>query len=239
MIELFIADLHLPIINEKAYSIMQTYLNNKSIKPDIIVLGGDIIDFESVSNYLHSPEKYNTQMELDLLEGFLAKLQATYLSAKIIYLEGNHERRLKNYILRHASALYQVVDLGERIKSYGIEYISNWDRMTEGKMPLKIGKLYHLHGHELKIGGYKNIAERVYYKTFSNTIAGHWHKTGEFFQRTLSAKIRGVWTVGCMSNTYVDYSPRTDWNNGFAIIDYLDNGFFQVSNLKIIENTVM
>jgi hypothetical protein len=42
-----------------------------------------------------------------------------------------------------------------------------------------------------------------------------------------------------MGQTFVSYDPHTNWNNGFAIIDYLENGVFKVDNLKIINGEVV
>jgi hypothetical protein len=124
-------------------------------------------------------------------------------------------------------------------KKYQIEYVDNWKLMTSGLAPLKIRKLYHLHGDELKIGGSKNLAERILSATRENVICGHFHRTDSYFYRSIGNKIKGAWVTGCLGNTFVSYLPKTNFNNGFAIIDYLDNGLFKVDNLKIIDGEVM
>jgi hypothetical protein len=221
-----------------AYNAMIDYIKKKRIKIDTVVLGGDILDFESVSSYLHNPENWNTSKEIALLDNFLKKIDRDIKPRDIKYIEGNHEDRLRRYIITKAPSLYGLFDLKEYVNKHGIEYINNWELMTAGKLPFKIGKLYILHGHELQIGGSKNLAERIFNRTYENVMCGHWHRTDEFYIRTLSNKERGVWVVGCMGTTYVSYRPITGWNTGFAIIDFEDNGNFIVKNFKVIEGVV-
>jgi predicted MPP superfamily phosphohydrolase len=240
VIELFIADVHLPYFNENAVDIMIDYIKKRRIYFETLVLGGDIMDFESVSSFTHDPDNWSLQSEIPFLSQFIEKLDKAFHPMKIYYIEGNHEKRLENYIITKAPALYGMITIQDMLdKKYQIEYVDNWKLMTSGLAPLKIRKLYHLHGHELKIGGRKNIAERILGATHENTIVGHWHKTDEYFFRTIGNKVKGAWVVGCMGQTFVSYDPHTNWNNGFAIIDYLENGVFKVDNLKIINGEVV
>jgi len=65
------------------------------LQPDEIVLLGDMLDLAPWSSYAQEPElKYTTQPAIEALAAWLGGLRKACPSAKITYLEGNHEHRI-------------------------------------------------------------------------------------------------------------------------------------------------
>lgn len=77
--------------------------------PDVIVLLGDNIDAPGLSRFRQRPEFATTlQSAIDEMTVLCAELRATAPNAEIVWLAGNHDERLTNYILDNAAAAYGV-----------------------------------------------------------------------------------------------------------------------------------
>ena len=87
---IFISDVHAPYHDVKAVDAMLTSL--KVEKPELIVLGGDIVDFYKISRYDKSPFNHITlQNEIDETIALLKNIKrAAPKGARIVWLEGNH-----------------------------------------------------------------------------------------------------------------------------------------------------
>jgi len=80
----------------------------EDIKPDKVFLLGDNLDLPDWSDkFLRSPELYfTTQPSLIELSWFLARIRGAVPSAEIIYLEGNHEARMRKAIINNLLAAH-------------------------------------------------------------------------------------------------------------------------------------
>lgn len=76
-------------------------------QPDKITLLGDIIDMPSQGKYVQEPGFANTtQMALDDTHKWLAMLRGVCPNAEIVVIEGNHDKRLQNFIQINAMAAF-------------------------------------------------------------------------------------------------------------------------------------
>jgi len=80
------------------------------LKPDVVIVGGDGADFPEFGKYRLTPVfRETTQATVDWLTVFAARLRvAAGPEATIVWLPGNHEERLPNYILDNASAAFRL-----------------------------------------------------------------------------------------------------------------------------------
>jgi len=231
---LILNDIHIPFHDSKALLTALKYGRDKNV--NTIILNGDIIDLYSESKFNRIPRLRNTKVEIDLTRQFLTMLRERFPKAKIIYKEGNHEFRLKSYLMDKAPELYEVpeIKLDEllKLKQLRIEWI-------EDKRLIKAGKLYIIHGHEIFSGaGTINVARTIRLKTSENVIFGHFHKTQNDFQTAISGKLVGGWSVGCLCGLNPLYMPINMWNSGFALVEIDDKGFFDVENKIILDGVV-
>jgi len=231
-----IYDVHCPFHNKPAYELALDYL--LSLKPRVnqVILGGDFVDFHKIS-FWKNAVRMSFEEEVMECRQELKKLKQRFYRRDIIYLEGNHEQRLhkynieKNEDLAYRNGIQDVLGLKKR----RITYVSNIDRMCAGKAPLRLGKLYVLHGHEKKVSfGAINLARLYYTRSKTNVIAGHHHKSDYTLVKKLDGKHEGAWTVGTLGQLSEPYQPINDWNWGFAFVDHDEvTGDFEVHN-KII-----
>lgn len=75
----------------------------RHLRPDVVVLLGDYLDLPSQSKYVQLPEfAFTVQAAVDRGHRFLAEIRANAPEAEIHLLEGNHDKRLHDYIARNA-----------------------------------------------------------------------------------------------------------------------------------------
>lgn len=232
---LWISDLHIPYHNLQAIKTAINYGREKKVNG--IIIGGDMLDMYDVSFHEKTPNKTRIVRELEMAREFFEQLRKIFPSEKIVFKEGNHEQRLERYLYRNAPAIAELdaLHLKEllRMKQFNIDYVSNNQLMS-------IGKLTAVHGNEFKTGGGGiNIARNLRLKALDNIIFANFHKTQSDFQKSVTGSIYGGWAVGCLCGLNPKWLPFPQWNHGFAVIELFDSGNFSVENKKIIEGTVL
>jgi hypothetical protein len=123
----------------------------------------------------------------------------------------------------------------------GIEYLSNIERLTHGEQPFKLGKLFVLHGHEIKMSlEGVNLARTMYLKSHNNVVFGHHHQSQQFTFKKLDGKHEGSWMVGCLCQLSEPYQPMNNWIHGFATVRFNPStGYFKVRNKIILDGQVL
>lgn len=231
---LILCDVHIPYYKREPFIIALKYALEHEITG--IVLLGDIWDCYAVSRWDKDPRRRNLAYERDELIKVLEVIREIFPTEPIIYKLGNHEERLLSYFRVKAPEL---IDME----------IANFDRLIEAqrfgikviteRVPLKIGRLFLLHGHEF--GGNAstpvNPARTLYLQGKEIALCGHYHRTSEHTEKSLDDSITACWSVGSLSDLHPEYRPINKWNHGFAIVDDMD-GDFRVYNKKIINGKV-
>lgn len=235
-------DAHIPNQCYKSYWTALEYC--KSYEPDVIVIGGDFVDFRDISFWKNAEKRLPFDEELLLCRQYLHGLRDMFPDTEIIYIEGNHEARFTRYIVNKAPALFGVdgITIADILKlnDVDITYLSNVDLMNEGFAPFSLGKLYILHGHEVRMSwNGVNLARTMYLKTFCNVMFGHNHQSQQHIFKKLDNTHEGAWLVGGLCKLHDVYQPQNNWINGFATVQFNeDTGFFTVNNRIILDGKV-
>jgi predicted phosphodiesterase len=151
----------------------------KDIKPDHILQIGDAIDFPQVSRWnvgkagAYAP---TLQKHIDGFKGLLTEIREAAPKARMTWLEGNHDLRIKDFISSYAPALgtlraLEIENLFS-LSELGVKYV---------KGPLHVGtNTYAMHGHES--GGYAaspNAWDLKFLKRYGSDksfVFGHTHQ---------------------------------------------------------------
>jgi predicted phosphodiesterase len=234
-------DAHVPYQDVKTYDICMGYIKNWA--PDEIYLAGDFMDFKDVSYWKNDPRRMPFVDEIRLGKEYLQNLRMNFPTQKIVYLEGNHEDRLARYMWTKAPELCGIPELSVprllELDSFGIEYVSNVARMNMGVPPLRLGKLYLLHGHEVDLSsGVVNLARTMYFKTHTNVLFGHHHQSQHYIFKKLDNTYEGSWMTGCLCKLSENYKPQNNWIHGFATIKY-NQQYFKIRNKIIIDGQIL
>lgn len=101
---LFIPDTHVPHHDREAFALAVEV--GKTLRPDVIVILGDFLDCESVSQHDPLPGERVGKLIDEIREGAecLDALDSIGAREKV-WVMGNHEWRVKKMILKHAAAL--------------------------------------------------------------------------------------------------------------------------------------
>ena len=216
MIDKFVvlSDIHFPFDNPSAIFDATNFI--KKFNPRYIFLNGDIIDCYSLSRFDKDPKRIlSLQKEIDLASAFITDLVELFPKAKIIYIEGNHEKRLQKYLNSHPeiSSLrtLTIKDL-LGLDSIGVEYLPNYN----------LRGLQITHGEIVrKYSGQSARGELD--KNDCSGISGHTHRLSHYFKTTPCRELQ--WCEGgCLCSLepiYLDSKP--DWQNGFVYGDFANN----------------
>ena len=233
-IELILSDLHIPFHDKLAVELVFDYLEKERIEPTIITILGDLVDFYKISDFVHNPTSEGIGEELEIAREFLVDLRSRYPNARIIYYEGNHEQRLNRYVVKNAKEIYELVeDLIEvklGLENLNIEYVTK---------PFRIGRLWHLHGHEKVRGGYnpEYITNVIWKYVHDNFIVGHFHRNQEKVFKNIAGDLYWGGAVGHLATTF-EYAILNNWTQGFCVVKYDSDGRFK-ANVKTIHEGII
>lgn len=228
----FISDVHFPDHNIKAWNLTKKIISD--VCPDLIILGGDIFDFQSVSHFLIKPN-LSLKLQQDLDNGIkeLQSLRNLY-KGKILFYPGNHDGlRLQKFLYTHAKQLSNLRSLQLpnilNLKDLDIQY---HDR--EKQPWYKINNLYILHGDENKLS-MPNAAKKLFERLHENVIVGHHHKFDSYYHRTFSGLNYQSHVNACLQNRDPDWAGFTQWDLGFSAIEMSSSKFFKIEQMRFIE----
>ena len=217
-------DLHLPYIDKRAY--LATKQCMKDEQPDTVMLVGDVVDFEAISRFVSKPEiKTMLKNEIDMTKEWFKDLRKTVPNAHIIYVKGNHEERLENYLLTKAPELSFLDGLKLEnileLESYGIKYINQRFYKYKGTLYSHIDKSSINAGASAKSIGLANMCD---------TVHGHSHKTAHIV-------MQGYTFIenGCLCEPQQKYVKKpTDFTQAFTILKRTNNNtkHYQLIHIK-------
>ncbi len=228
------SDIHLPLHDRPTLMATASFLKEKGI--DALILNGDILDCTNLTRHTQrKPMRYTWGQELEVARVFFKSLRVLFPKIPILYLEGNHENWVKQYLVSRATQLSG---------DYELEKVLGLDKLDIRWLPedrvVKYGKLYIMHGHQLRIGGSSNVAEKVLRKAGVNVMCGHWHQQSYYEKKNLVDEIHACWINGALCDLHPDYMPYNNHGHGFATVELLDDdGTFSVSQRKVVNGRVI
>jgi predicted phosphodiesterase len=232
---LLLSDIHIPYHSITAITAALDY--GKKIKPDIVLLNGDTLDFHGLSRFARDPRKRSFADELNSFKAFMEILEKTFPKAKKVLKIGNHEERYLHFLWQKAGELHGVEEF--ELESI-IKARANGIDIVGEKRIIKAGGLNIIHGHEFSSGFFSpvNVARGLYLRGKTSAIQGHNHATSEHTEPDMNNKITTTWSVGCLCELHPAYMPLNKWNQGLADIQ-LDGENFNVDNKRIYKGKVL
>jgi predicted phosphodiesterase len=234
---LVISDIHAPYQDNQALTLALEYGYDQKV--NTIVINGDLIDFQKISRFTPSPKSVDTQTELDIAKNVLRCIRDVSPYAKIVWLEGNHDRRYQDYVWAKAEQLagdpHYLLSTRLDLDNMRIEFVDQCRK-------LKAGKLSIMHGHMIMRGAFTPVSPAlgVYRKQKCNTMIGHVHQASEHTEGDGNGDITTCWSTGCLTTLHPEYDPfNTKHGQGFALVHTKPNGIFEVHNKRIYNNKIL
>lgn len=233
--------------------------------PDLVVMVGDGLDLPELSKFRLTPAFQRTlQPTIDWTAQFGAKLRAAAPNARIIWLAGNHEERMPNYILDNAIAAFGI-KRGEAPQEWPVFSVPFLCRFEENGIEFLPGypanefyindRIKVIHGHKVNSTGstvHKYLdTERV------STISGHVHRIEKGHRtrrtrngsRTIMAASPGCLarvdgpvpsTKGATDLSGIPLTSYEDWQQGLAVVRYEEgDGRFIYTDIPIFDGWAM
>jgi predicted phosphodiesterase len=224
---LILSDLHFPYQDNNAIDLAIKYGQKKDI--NCVLINGDMLDMPQHSRHERDWRNRSTKQEFDAVREFP--------KARIIFKQGNHDERWEKWLYVKAPEIFddEYFHLEQRLGFNELRI-----EMVKDKLPIKIGKLTVLHGHELAGGsGGVNPARAAFLKTLDSVLIGHFHKTSQHTEASMYGDIYSVNSVGCLCGMNPQYMPINRWNLGFAYVDHdIKTGEYKLENLRIIKGRI-
>jgi predicted phosphodiesterase len=174
----FIPDVHIPYHDKRAWKLLLKVVAAR--QPKRIYILGDFMDCMAVNGHGLKPSQRALRLidEINDANKALDELQAVAPNAKTIYIFGNHEYRIQNYINDHAPALDGMADL--------TEYLGLWERGIKQVDYGDICKLDHIvMTHDVGKAG-ENAHRHARKKVHGNVIIGHTHRMAVEYEGSLN-----------------------------------------------------
>jgi len=204
-----LGDLHVPHHSQEAWDVSLKVVED--LQPDIIALMGDMIDFYQVSRYLKDPSRqFQLQDDIDLTYEAIAQVREAAPRARIHYIEGNHEDRLKRYLLTRAPELYclRAITVPEllRLSDFNITYDTSVD----------VDGVNLTHGHIVR--KYSGYTAKAMAEEYGTVVFGHTHRLGIYHKRDGRGEVTAV-ENGCLCQLNPEYiTGVANWQQGFTVI---------------------
>lgn len=231
-----LSDIHVPYHSEVALKAAVEHLKERQIVG--LLLNGDIADFYSISRYVKNPANRDFGDELAQVRQLLKWLRQEFPDAKIIYKQGNHEERYQHWLWQHAAELSLQPEMGLDVWLH----CNLLDiRMVGDQLPVMLGKLPVLHGHE-KGGGMTapvNQARGAFMRLHHTVLEGHGHRTSGHCEPDMFGNETFCWSTGCLADLRPEYARLNKYNWGFATVDVHADGSFDVQNMRITKDGVV
>lgn len=224
---LFLGDIHVPFHDIEAIAIVYRFID--WFRPHFIFLVGDCVDFYQISKFEKSPQRMlKLQDDLDDTKVILSQLRALCPRSKIIYFEGNHERRLTRWLWSHPEvAQLRAMDIRnllglEELKIQFIQAIEQYD----------------FHGFQIEHG--EIVRQQSAYtargqldKRGVSGISGHSHRLGTHYLTNMAGD--HIWIEnGCLCDRNPEYVKCPNWQVGFTLGYYKrDDERFSVEQICI------
>lgn len=214
-----LGDIHIPYHDPLAVGVTLKFL--RAFRPDKLIVMGDVFDFYQFSAFDRNPARVRSlQNDLDEARVFLNQLEsAVGPSCERVYIEGNHEDRLRRYLWKRAPELASFAEL-ELAKLLKLEE-RDWQFFPYHDPVNRVGEIGHRDGELLAVHGwhYRRHAggtAKACFDVFGGSgLVGHCHHLGEYRTRRIDGQ-HVWWETGCLSTLRPEYRPFPDWHQGFV-----------------------
>lgn len=227
-------------------------------KPRLVVLLGDNLDGAELGKYRLTPAfATTTQATLDYLTILMGRLRAAAPGAEIVWLAGNHEERLSNYVLDNARAAFGLRQ-GNTPSGWPVLSIPHLCRLDDNDVQYRPGypasevwitpQLRCIHGHKVRSSG--STAHAYLPELRTSVIYGHVHRIEAAYATRVDHDgpvTVGAFSPGCLARVdgvVPSYGQGTDldgrpiprpenWQQGAAVIVEHDDGSFDYEQVRI------
>jgi hypothetical protein len=231
-----VGDVHVPNQDKKTLDVFNKilrYLVERDTGKLELIIGGDFLDCYDISTF---PKTENKEFADEIEEGHrvLANWRKILGKRKITYVTGNHEFRLRKYLVNEAPALHNVmpsVDELLRLKELDIKWVDLPEHLSSFKD-------VYTDWHGVLIGHFNKYNRNSAYTAKAlvddkgvSIVQGHTHRAGVFFKENYKRHLFGI-ENGCMCRIDKTHEVNPNWQHACTVLT-LKNGTIYPELIKI------
>lgn len=202
---IILPDMQAPYEDPQALDV--AYQIIRDTQPDEVIMNGDNLDLDLFSRFVGEGGIESLNDSINRVHKIMATIRANAPNARITWLEGNHELRLRKMLMQNARDLLGVRQAGTNsnvlsipfllnLADLEIDYVSGYPANQYWVHP----SLRVIHGHIVRSSG--NTAAAVAKSSDVSTIFGHVHRR-EHYSRVVNSynmgKIITAASFGCLA----------------------------------------
>lgn len=213
-------DLQIPFHDPRTLEPVHKFLAD--FQPDLEVYNGDIFDFYSISQFDKNPSRrFRLQDELDMSRSWLHSRAEANPSADRVFIEGNHEDRLRRWLWRYGPEL-------SSLRALEVDSLLGLPEIANTRLPYM--SVFDFLGFRIE-HGYKasqskaypvNVSRYMAIATGSSGLCGHTHH----FSTYAWSDARGSHSYienGCLCLLELEYAPFPNWQQAFTVGTVFNN----------------
>lgn len=215
------SDIHMPDHSVTAVSLAKNLL--KEAKPDVLVYGGDMFDFDSLSTFAKSRRRRQKDAVVevnDMWHSLVTEVSHSSPRTKQIAFRGNHDTRVDRYNDMAANPFADTTEEAfvEMVRSNGRVWWLGEYQETH------VGCLFIQHGKRVGENAAKGAAKDQGWAT--SVVQGHNHRPGVFIHRVNNPRDLSSYRVvtsvssGALCNIPPHYqmdTKQSSWLNGIVV----------------------
>jgi predicted phosphodiesterase len=208
---LVLPDIHVPYHCESA--IEAAIQLGEIFQPDEVIQLGDLLDCYTLSTYSRSSYRQgNISLEINQAKDLLDKIKKRTGAKRATLLEGNHEARIRKYVLSKAPELASLKQL--RVDHMLELGDIGWSFIPEHKF-YQINDVFFTHGEYANMHSAKKHIDE--YRV--TVVHGHTHRITSRYHRGLDKTIAGV-ELGFLGSFEVgaEFVKRANWQHGVGTV---------------------
>jgi len=221
----------------------------EALRPREIIMLGDHLDCGGFLAQHHTmgfvaETEYSFDDDVGACNQFLDEIQRRAPGAEILYLEGNHERRIEKWCVTQALANQKDANLLRRmfsteavlsLEKRGVKIFKQGVKYDGLPIPatIKRGKCHFTHSDRCSV----HAAAAILSAFGGNVVYGHTHRADSFTRRTVTGGVIGAWNPGCLCKLqpYWNHTAITGHSHGYAIQFQRESEEFLHVNVPIID----
>lgn len=206
----------------------------RQTQPDCVAFNGDWFDFYQLSRFDKNPDRLERlQTDIDIGVNTLRKFREDLPNARFIFLDGNHEERLRKFLWGKNPELISLrcLNLDELLgfAELEIDHVPKHQILEiNGKFKVEHGDVVSRHSSW--------TAKAMFERRGGSGICGHSHRGGSYFKH--DSDDYGWWENFCTCSLHPEYVKNPNWMHGFSLIHFIGDRFW-VEQIPIIKNKFM
>lgn len=234
-----LSDIHIPIHDEAALASFLQAIEDAHV--DSIFLDGDVLDCHAVSRFPKTAtQRPDFEEELSAGRDFVRDLRKRFSKAEIVYVEGNHEYRVRrmfqsqpdkagyDWIEKYAH-LRRTLEL-DKLNIVWVEHPG-----VAGQMRIKYGDCLIGHWDIARSGSSRTAAGLMSKYPGKKIVQGHVHHAAAIHQHALDVDVWGLENPCVTPIHEVDYCLDPNWQQGFTLL-YNNNGIVHYQQSVVDQN---